>query len=90
MSQLRVSLLENIGHVQDFQPLLNKLQFGATAFLYSVYLLENLRVTIDSCAVQNLFEYLQDRAIQKDKNGTELNIIFFLRSTLYFGTNQNI
>ncbi|XP_047123411.1 phosphatidylinositol 4-kinase alpha isoform X2 [Hydra vulgaris] len=68
VSQLRVSLLENIGHVQDFQPLLNRLQFGATAFLYSVYLLENLRVTIDSCAVQNLFEYLQDRAIQKDKN----------------------
>lgn len=64
-----MSLLEQIGQVQEILPLINKLQFGPMSLLYSVYQLESLRVTVNTNMVQNLFQYLEDRAVQRDKSG---------------------
>lgn len=68
VNQLRMSLLEQIGQVQEILPLINKLQFGPMSLLYSVYQLESLRVTVNTNMVQNLFQYLEDRAVQRDKS----------------------
>ena len=69
LSQLRTSLLETLGQVQDILPLINKMLFGPMAYLYTVYQLECLRLTTHTNLVPILFPYLEDRAIQKDKNG---------------------
>jgi len=64
-----MALLEKLGQVQDILPLINKMLFGPMAYLYSVYQLESLRLTSDTKLIPLLFYYLEDRAIQKDKNG---------------------
>lgn len=69
MNQIRLALLETLGQVQEVVPLINKLQFGAMAYLYGVYQLESLRMQMDSSTLQNMFLYLEDRAVQKDKTG---------------------
>ena len=69
MNSLRLTLLETLGQVQEIVPIINKLQFGAMAYVYGVYQLESLRMTVDSSMIQNIFCYLEDRAVQKDKNG---------------------
>ena len=71
MSHLRLSLLEQIGQGQEILSLINKLQFGPMSFLYSVYQLESLRVTVNTNMIHNVFKYLEDRAIQKDKTGNK-------------------
>ena len=49
--------------------------FGPMAFLYTVYQLECLRLTTHTNLVPMLFLYLEDRAIQKDKNGESVGQI---------------
>ena len=53
----------------DFAPLVNKLSFGPLSYLYSVYQLESLRMAANSSMVTKLFLYLEDKAVQRDKNG---------------------
>ena len=38
------------------------------SYVYGVYQLEKLRVAVDPNTMKNIFSYLEDRAVQKDKN----------------------
>ena len=60
-------------------PILNKLRFGQMSFLYSVYQLERLRLNcVTAVLTENMFSYLEDRAVQKDKTGTFLRHFLIL------------
>ena len=85
MNQLRISLLENLGQSSEVMPILNKLQFGQMSFLYSVYQLESIRLNVvTNVLIENMFEYLEDRAVQKDKTGEQSIFCFdFLFKRLY-------
>ena len=84
VNQLRISLLENLGQSSEVMPILNKLQFGQMSFLYSVYQLERLRLNcVTAVLTENMFSYLEDRAVQKDKTGTFLrHFLILLRAFL--------
>ena len=84
VNQLRISLLENLGQSSEVIPILNKLQFGQMSFLYSVYQLERLRLNcVTAVLTENMFSYLEDRAVQKDKTGTfPLHFLILLKAFL--------
>ena len=76
---MRISLLENLGQSSEVMPILNKLRFGQMSFLYSVYQLERLRLNcVTAVLTENMFSYLEDRAVQKDKTGTFLRHFLIL------------
>ena len=81
---MRISLLENLGQSSEVIPILNKLQFGQMSFLYSVYQLERLRLNcVTAVLTENMFSYLEDRAVQKDKTGTfPLHFLILLKAFL--------
>ena len=68
-------LLESLGNPADVVGVVNKLNFGQCTYLLSVYRLESLRVATEPGSFQFIFDYLQDKAIQKDKAGMLTRII---------------
>ncbi|XP_068726230.1 phosphatidylinositol 4-kinase alpha-like [Montipora capricornis] len=69
LNEVRTSLLETLGNPQEIIALVNKLNFGQCTYLLSVYRLESLRVSSDPGMFYSIFDYLEDRAIEKDKAG---------------------
>ena len=70
MNEVRTSLLETLGNPAEVVTLVNKLNFGQCTYLLSVYRLESLRVSSDPGKFYSIFDYLEDKAIEKDKAGT--------------------
>lgn len=70
MNEVRTSLLETLGNPAEIVTLVNKLNFGQCTYLLSVYRLESLRVSSDPGKFYSIFDYLEDKAIEKDKAGT--------------------
>ena len=66
---MRTSLLETLGNPAEIVTLVNKLNFGQCTYLLSVYRLESLRVSSDPGKFYSIFDYLEDKAIEKDKAG---------------------
>ncbi|KAK3731385.1 hypothetical protein QZH41_020342 [Actinostola sp. cb2023] len=69
MNEVRSRVLETLGNTPEIVTIVNKLNFGQCTYLLSVYRLETLRVSSDSRSFHSIFEYLEDRAVQKDKAG---------------------
>jgi len=69
LNEVRTSLLETLGNPAEIVTLVNKLNFGQCTYLLSVYRLESLRVSSDPGKFYSIFDYLEDRAIEKDKAG---------------------
>ena len=72
---MRTSLLETLGNPPEIIALVNKLNFGQCTYLLSVYRLESLRVSSDPGMFYSIFDYLEDRAIEKDKAGKMVGLI---------------
>ncbi|XP_020624721.1 phosphatidylinositol 4-kinase alpha-like [Orbicella faveolata] len=69
LNEVRTSLLETLGNPAEIVTLVNKLNFGQCTYLLSVYRLESLRVSSDPGKFYSIFDYLEDKAIEKDKAG---------------------
>lgn len=76
MNEVRTSLLEALSNPAEIITLVNRLNFGQSTYLLSVYRLESLRVSSDPGKFYSIFDYLEDKAIEKDKAGEEE--LFFL------------
>lgn len=75
LNEVRMSLLETLDNPAEIITLVNKLNFGQCTYLLSVYRVESLRVSSDPGKFYSIFDYLEDRAIEKDKAGKKLGII---------------
>lgn len=71
MNEVRTSLLEALSNPAEIITLVNRLNFGQCTYLLSVYRLESLRVSSDPSKFYSIFDYLEDKAIEKDKAGKE-------------------
>ena len=71
MNEVRTSLLEALSNPAEIITLVNRLNFGQCTYLLSVYRLESLRVSSDPSKFYSIFDYLEDKAIEKDKAGEE-------------------
>ena len=71
MNEVRTSLLEALSNPAEIITLVNRLNFGQCTYLLSVYRLESLRVSSDPGKFYSIFDYLEDKAIEKDKAGEE-------------------
>ncbi|CAH1801953.1 unnamed protein product [Owenia fusiformis] len=71
LNELRLSICNLLEHPTDVVPLVNKLSFSQCTYLLSVYRLETLRVahSPEKDAFHNIFHYLEDDTIIKDKAG---------------------
>lgn len=67
--EIKARVLETLGNSPEIVAIVNKLNFGQCIYLLSVYRLETLRVSSQSGSFHSIFEYLEDRAVQKDKAG---------------------
>ncbi|CAM1325927.1 PI4KA (predicted) [Pycnogonum litorale] len=67
--KLRTQLNNVLEHPSEVTPIINKLNFAQCTYLLSVYWLETLRVqnSISGTNFENVFSYVEDRALQKDK-----------------------
>ena len=77
LNEVRTSLLETLGNPAEIVTLVNKLNFGQCTYLLSVYRLESLRVSSDPGKFYSIFDYLEDKAIEKDKAGEKV-VIFII------------
>ena len=86
MNEVRTSLLEALSNPAEIITLVNRLNFGQCTYLLSVYRLESLRVSSDPSKFYSIFDYLEDRAIEKDKAGKEevFSLLPFTYCTLYY------
>ena len=71
LNEVRTSLLEALSNPAEIITLVNRLNFGQCTYLLSVYRLESLRVSSDPSKFYSIFDYLEDKAIEKDKAGEE-------------------
>ena len=71
LNEVRTSLLEALSNPAEIITLVNRLNFGQCTYLLSVYRLESLRVSSDPSKFYSIFDYLEDKAIEKDKAGKE-------------------
>lgn len=78
LNEVRTSLLETLGNPAEIVTLVNKLNFGQCTYLLSVYRLESLRVSSDPGKFYSIFDYLQDKAIEKDKAGMRNELLLSL------------
>ena len=70
LNDLRQTILNLLRHPAEVTPIINKLTFAQCTYLISVYRLEVLRVREKSdCSFVDMFHYLEDKAIMKDKAG---------------------
>ena len=85
MNEVRTSLLEALSNPAEIITLVNRLNFGQCTYLLSVYRLESLRVSSDPSKFYSIFDYLEDKAIEKDKAGKEelFLLLPFTHCTLY-------
>ena len=85
MNEVRTSLLEALSNPAEIITLVNRLNFGQCTYLLSVYRLESLRVSSDPSKFYSIFDYLEDKAIEKDKAGKEelFLLLPFTYCTLY-------
>ena len=85
MNEVRISLLEALSNPAEIITLVNRLNFGQCTYLLSVYRLESLRVSSDPGKFYSIFDYLEDKAIEKDKAGKEelFLLLPFTYCTLY-------
>lgn len=71
LQEIRNQILNDLNNPTDIVPIINKLSFAQCTFLLSVCRLETFRVQsqIDGKSpFQHIFQYLEDAAIQKDKD----------------------
>lgn len=67
LTQLKNSIISVLG-TSDVTSVINEMKFAYCGYLLSVYKLESLRVlNSPSYSINYLFQYLEDRTIQKDK-----------------------
>lgn len=78
LNEVRTSLLETLGNPAEIVTLVNKLNFGQCTYLLSVYRLESLRVSSDPGKFYSIFDYLEDKAIEKDKAGMRNELLLSL------------
>uniref|UniRef100_T1J2J9 Thymidine kinase, cytosolic n=1 Tax=Strigamia maritima TaxID=126957 RepID=T1J2J9_STRMM len=70
LQELRSQILNLLEHPPEASPVVNKLGFAQCTYLLSIYKLECLRVqNMDESSFHSVFAYLEDSAIQKDKDG---------------------
>ncbi len=70
LNEFRQTILTLLQSPAEIVPFVNKLNFAQCTYLLSVYQLETLRVmNVDSPSFCAMFDYLEDKAIQKDKAG---------------------
>lgn len=69
MQELRNSILVVLGPNPELQPIVLRLGFSQCIYLLAVYRLESLRVKALGKASTGMFAYLEDKEIQKDKDG---------------------
>ena len=69
MQELRNSILFILGPNPELPPIVLKLGFSQCIYLLAVYRLESLRVKAVDKAFTAMFTYLEDKEIQKDKDG---------------------
>ncbi|XP_071946499.1 phosphatidylinositol 4-kinase alpha-like isoform X2 [Antedon mediterranea] len=71
LNEFRQTIITHLEFPAEVIPIINKLSFAQCCYLLSVFRLETLRVmhTGDECTFRVMFEYLQDKAIWKDKAG---------------------
>ncbi|KAJ8042770.1 Phosphatidylinositol 4-kinase alpha [Holothuria leucospilota] len=68
LNELRHNLLAVLSRPTELAPYINKLNFAQCGYLLSVYHLETLRTRHQpNCSFLQVFEYLENKAIQKDK-----------------------
>ena len=86
LNEVRTSLLEALSNPAEIITLVNRLNFGQCTYLLSVYRLESLRVSSDPSKFYSIFDYLEDKAIEKDKAGKEelYLLLSFTYCTLYY------
>ena len=90
MNEVRTSLLEALSNPAEIITLVNRLNFGQCTYLLSVYRLESLRVSSDPSKFYSIFDYLEDKAIEKDKAGKEevFLLLSFTYCTLYYDKSK--
>ncbi|XP_062522021.1 phosphatidylinositol 4-kinase alpha-like [Corticium candelabrum] len=69
LNDLRTNLLDILSGPADLITIVNKLTAAQCTYLMSVYRLESLRVSADTRCFKNVFLYLEDKGIQRDKAG---------------------
>ena len=67
INEVRTSVLDVIG--SELSVIVKQLNFGQCTYLLSVYRLESLRVANDTSSFHQIFTYLENKPIQKDKAG---------------------
>ena len=90
LNEVRTSLLEALSNPAEIITLVNRLNFGQCTYLLSVYRLESLRVSSDPGKFYSIFDYLEDKAIEKDKAGKEelYLLLSFTYCTLYHNKSK--
>ncbi|CAB3991377.1 Phosphatidylinositol 4-kinase alpha [Paramuricea clavata] len=69
VNEVRTSVLDVIGNANELSVIVKQLNFGQCTYLLSVYRLESLRVANDTSSFHQIFTYLENKPIQKDKAG---------------------
>ena len=85
MNDVRTSVLDVVGNANEISVIVNKLNFGQCTHLLSVYRLESLRVANDTRSFNNVFTYLENKPLLKDKAGLGIHILdHVLFDLMYF------
>ena len=75
MNEVRTSVLDVIGNANELSVIVKQLNFEQCTYLLSVYRLESLRVANDTSSFHQIFTYLENKPIQKDKAGMPSHVM---------------